>query len=133
MTGLGILHGKRIKWRFWLIVITTRGEIGLAQRFVPMAFAPDGLIEGFLMIQMLVNPEEVHNGDFNSIQKRMRQDDTDKFDYPGCPRDLIRQHNNTNWAIESESYQRNQNYEAGAEIPRVLKNTALKLTTREQD
>ena len=51
-----------------------------------MAFAPDGLIEGFYDPDAC-NPEE---GKFiMGLQfhpERMRQDDTDKFDYPGCPR-----------------------------------------------
>ncbi|KAJ6867292.1 hypothetical protein NC652_038496 [Populus alba x Populus x berolinensis] len=63
-----------------------KDSIELAQRFVPMAFAPDGLIEGFYDPDAC-NPEE---GKFiMGLQfhpERMRQDDTDKFDYPGCPR-----------------------------------------------
>ncbi|XP_011021287.1 PREDICTED: uncharacterized protein LOC105123408 [Populus euphratica] len=63
-----------------------QGVNRLAQRFVPMAFAPDGLIEGFYDPDAC-NPEE---GKFiMGLQfhpERMRQDDTDKFDYPGCPR-----------------------------------------------
>ncbi|KAK9091774.1 hypothetical protein Sjap_024951 [Stephania japonica] len=57
----------------------------LAQRFVPMAFAPDGLIEGFYDPDVF-NPEE---GKFiMGLQfhpERMRHPDTDQFDYPGCP------------------------------------------------
>ncbi|KAF6158272.1 hypothetical protein GIB67_001343, partial [Kingdonia uniflora] len=57
----------------------------LAQRFVPMAFAPDGLIEGFYDPDAY-NPEE---GKFiMGLQfhpERMRHPDTDEFDYPGCP------------------------------------------------
>ncbi|KAG6742011.1 hypothetical protein POTOM_055293 [Populus tomentosa] len=63
-----------------------QGVNRLAQRFVPMAFAPDGLIEGFYDPDTC-NPEE---GKFiMGLQfhpERMRKDDTDKFDYPGCPR-----------------------------------------------
>ncbi|CAK7344259.1 unnamed protein product [Dovyalis caffra] len=63
-----------------------QGVNRLAQRFVPMAFAPDGLIEGFYDPDAY-NPEE---GKFiMGLQfhpERMRQDDTDKFDYSGCPR-----------------------------------------------
>ncbi|KAL3568355.1 hypothetical protein D5086_031006 [Populus alba] len=63
-----------------------QGVNKLAQRFVPMAFAPDGLIEGFYDPDAC-NPEE---GKFiMGLQfhpERMRQDDIDKFDYPGCPR-----------------------------------------------
>ncbi|GAB2242192.1 hypothetical protein Droror1_Dr00018967 [Drosera rotundifolia] len=57
----------------------------LAQRFVPMAFAPDGLIEGFYDPDAY-NPEE---GKFiMGLQfhpERMRRSDMDDFDYPGCP------------------------------------------------
>ncbi|XP_054787617.1 putative glutamine amidotransferase GAT1_2.1 isoform X1 [Prosopis cineraria] len=57
----------------------------LAQRFVPMAFAPDGLIEGFYDPDAY-NPEE---GKFiMGLQfhpERMRKPDSDEFDYPGCP------------------------------------------------
>ncbi|CAK9326148.1 unnamed protein product [Citrullus colocynthis] len=57
----------------------------LAQRFVPMAFAPDGLIEGFYDPDAY-NPEE---GKFiMGLQfhpERMRRPDSEEFDYPGCP------------------------------------------------
>ncbi|WCJ25332.1 Class I glutamine amidotransferase-like superfamily protein [Euphorbia peplus] len=63
-----------------------QGVKRLAQRFVPMAFAPDGLIEGFYDPDAY-NPEE---GKFiMGLQfhpERMRHPDSDEFDYPGCPR-----------------------------------------------
>ncbi|XP_057481376.1 putative glutamine amidotransferase GAT1_2.1 isoform X2 [Actinidia eriantha] len=63
-----------------------QGVKRLAQRFVPMAFAPDGLIEGFYDPDAY-NPEE---GKFiMGLQfhpERMRQPDSDEFDYPGCPK-----------------------------------------------
>ena len=62
-----------------------QGVKRLAQRFVPMAFAPDGLIEGFYDPDAY-NPEE---GKFiMGLQfhpERMRQPDSEEFDYPGCP------------------------------------------------
>ncbi|CAK7326632.1 unnamed protein product [Dovyalis caffra] len=62
-----------------------QGVRKLAQRFVPMAFAPDGLIEGFYDPDAY-NPEE---GKFiMGLQfhpERMRNQDSDDFDYPGCP------------------------------------------------
>ncbi|KAB1211237.1 Protein NtpR [Morella rubra] len=62
-----------------------QGVKRLAQRFVPMAFAPDGLIEGFYDPDAY-NPDE---GKFiMGLQfhpERMRQSDSDEFDYPGCP------------------------------------------------
>ncbi|XP_010922331.1 putative glutamine amidotransferase GAT1_2.1 isoform X1 [Elaeis guineensis] len=57
----------------------------LAERFVPMAFAPDGLIEGFFDPDAY-NPEE---GKFiMGLQfhpERMRRPGSEEFDYPGCP------------------------------------------------
>ncbi|XP_021888317.1 uncharacterized protein LOC110807485, partial [Carica papaya] len=62
-----------------------QGVKKLAQRFVPMAFAPDGLIEGFYDPDAY-NPQE---GKFiMGLQfhpERMRRPDSDEFDYPGCP------------------------------------------------
>ncbi|KAG5379418.1 hypothetical protein IGI04_027260 [Brassica rapa subsp. trilocularis] len=62
-----------------------QGVKRLAQRFVPMAFASDGLMEGFYDPDAY-NPEE---GKFiMGLQfhpERMRSDDLDEFDYPGCP------------------------------------------------
>lgn len=62
-----------------------QGVKKLAQRFVPMAFAPDGLVEGFYDPDAY-NPEE---GKFiMGLQfhpERMRHQDSDEFDYPGCP------------------------------------------------
>lgn len=61
-----------------------QGVKRLAQRFAPMAFAPDGLIEGFYDPDAY-NPEE---GKFiMGLQfhpERMRRHDCDDFDYPGC-------------------------------------------------
>ncbi|KAI3453058.1 hypothetical protein Pfo_009721 [Paulownia fortunei] len=61
-----------------------QGVKRLAPRFVPMAFAPDGLIEGFYD-PYAYNPEE---GKFiMGLQfhpERMRNQESDDFDYPGC-------------------------------------------------
>ncbi|KAL1566628.1 putative glutamine amidotransferase [Salvia divinorum] len=62
-----------------------QGVKRLAQRFVPMAFAPDGLIEGFY------DPDAYNPDDGKFIMglqfhpERMRKPDSDEFDYPGCP------------------------------------------------
>ncbi|XP_047312898.1 putative glutamine amidotransferase GAT1_2.1 [Impatiens glandulifera] len=62
-----------------------QGVRKLAERFSPMAFSPDGLIEGFYDPNSY-NPEE---GKFiMGLQfhpERMRQPYSDEFDYPGCP------------------------------------------------
>ncbi|GAA0167104.1 cysteine protease [Lithospermum erythrorhizon] len=61
-----------------------QGVKRLAQRFVPMAFAPDGLIEGFY------DPDAYHPEEGKFIMglqfhpERMRSESNDEFDYPGC-------------------------------------------------
>uniref|UniRef100_A0ACD5VDA7 Uncharacterized protein n=1 Tax=Avena sativa TaxID=4498 RepID=A0ACD5VDA7_AVESA len=61
-----------------------QGVRRLAQRFVPMAFAPDGLVEGFY------DPEAYSPGEGKFITglqfhpERMRKAGSDEFDYPGC-------------------------------------------------
>ncbi|XP_076952556.1 putative glutamine amidotransferase GAT1_2.1 [Bidens hawaiensis] len=61
-----------------------QGVKRLAQRFKPMAYAPDGLVEGFYDPDVY-NPEE---GKFiMGLQfhpERMRKPNSDEFDYPGC-------------------------------------------------
>ncbi|GLU01578.1 hypothetical protein SLE2022_188810 [Rubroshorea leprosula] len=73
------------KMEIWVNSYHHQGVRRLAQRFVPMAFAPDGLIEGFYD-PGAYNPEE---GKFiMGLQfhpERMRRPDSDEFDYPGCP------------------------------------------------
>ncbi|GKV09714.1 hypothetical protein SLEP1_g21171 [Rubroshorea leprosula] len=73
------------KMEIWVNAYHQQGVKRLAQRFVPMAFAPDGLIEGFYDPDAY-NPDE---GKFiMGLQfhpERMRRPDSDEFDYPGCP------------------------------------------------
>uniref|UniRef100_A0A7N0VLD4 Uncharacterized protein n=1 Tax=Kalanchoe fedtschenkoi TaxID=63787 RepID=A0A7N0VLD4_KALFE len=69
----------------WVNSYHHQGVKRLAQRFVPMAFAPDGLIEGFY------DPDAYSPDDGKFIMglqfhpERMRNEETDQFDYPGCP------------------------------------------------
>ncbi|KAI8534452.1 hypothetical protein RHMOL_Rhmol10G0090600 [Rhododendron molle] len=62
-----------------------QGVKRLAERFVPMAFGPDGLVEGFY------DPDAYNPGEGKFIMglqfhpERMRKPDSDEFDYPGCP------------------------------------------------
>ncbi|ONK68178.1 uncharacterized protein A4U43_C05F8440 [Asparagus officinalis] len=62
-----------------------QGVKRLGPRFVPMAFAPDGLVEGFYDPDVY-NPDE---GKFivglQFHPERMRMPENDEFDYPGCP------------------------------------------------
>ncbi|KAJ7971243.1 Class I glutamine amidotransferase-like superfamily protein [Quillaja saponaria] len=73
------------KMEIWVNSYHHQGVKRLAQRFVPMAFASDSLIEGFYDPDAY-NPQE---GKFiMGLQfhpERMRQQDSDEFDYPGCP------------------------------------------------
>uniref|UniRef100_A0ACD5TR85 Uncharacterized protein n=1 Tax=Avena sativa TaxID=4498 RepID=A0ACD5TR85_AVESA len=61
-----------------------QGVRRLAERFAPMAFAPDGLIEGFY------DPDAYSPGEGKFIMglqfhpERMRKAGSDEFDYPGC-------------------------------------------------
>ncbi|ESR43968.1 hypothetical protein WN944_005227 [Citrus x changshan-huyou] len=73
------------KMEIWVNSYHHQGVKRLAQRFVPMAFAPDGLIEGFY------DPDAYNPGEGKFIMglqfhpERMRRPDSDEFDYPGCP------------------------------------------------
>jgi gamma-glutamyl-gamma-aminobutyrate hydrolase PuuD len=72
------------RMELWVNSYHHQGVKRLAQRFVPMAFAPDGLIEGFYDPDTY-NPEEgrfIMGLQFHP--ERMRRNDSDDFDYPGC-------------------------------------------------
>ncbi|CAH9086925.1 unnamed protein product [Cuscuta epithymum] len=72
------------KMEIWVNSYHHQGVKKLAQRFVPMAFAPDGLIEGFY------DPDCYDPGEGKFIMglqfhpERMRKQDSNEFDYPGC-------------------------------------------------
>ncbi|KAG6481990.1 putative glutamine amidotransferase GAT1_2.1 [Zingiber officinale] len=63
-----------------------QGVKRLAERFVPMAFAADGLVEGFY------DPDAYHPDEGKFIMglqfhpERMRRPGSEEFDYPGCPK-----------------------------------------------
>ncbi|XP_019172976.1 PREDICTED: uncharacterized protein LOC109168405 isoform X2 [Ipomoea nil] len=73
------------KMEIWVNSYHHQGVKKLAPRFVPMAFSPDGLIEGFY------DPDSYNPEDGKFIlglqfhPERMRKPDSDQFDYPGCP------------------------------------------------
>ncbi|KAF7819974.1 LEAF RUST 10 DISEASE-RESISTANCE LOCUS RECEPTOR-LIKE PROTEIN KINASE-like 1.4 isoform X1 [Senna tora] len=85
-----VVENTPLEWWFkemkiWVNSYHHQGVKTLAQRFVPMAYAEDGLIEGFYDPDAY-NPEE---GKFiMGLQfhpERMRKPASDEFDYPGCP------------------------------------------------
>ncbi|GFP84681.1 protein ntpr [Phtheirospermum japonicum] len=61
-----------------------QGVKRLAQRFVPMAFAPDGLVEGFYDSDVYSPDEGKFIMGLQFHPERMRDQETDEFDYPGC-------------------------------------------------
>ncbi|CAN1227662.1 Putative glutamine amidotransferase GAT1_2.1 [Linum perenne] len=62
-----------------------QGVKRLARRFVPMAFAPDGLVEGFYDPDAYDPDEGKFIMGLQFHPERMRDPVTDRFDYPGCP------------------------------------------------
>ncbi|XP_059658733.1 putative glutamine amidotransferase GAT1_2.1 [Cornus florida] len=74
-----------IKMEIWVNSYHHQGVKKLAQRFDPMAFAPDGLVEGFY------DPENYNLEEGKFIMglqfhpERMRRADSDDFDYAWCP------------------------------------------------
>lgn len=70
-----------------------QGVRRLARRFAPMAFAPDGLVEGFYDPDMYSPGEGRFAVGLQFHPERMRRPDSDEFDYPGCAgayRDFVR-------------------------------------------
>jgi gamma-glutamyl-gamma-aminobutyrate hydrolase PuuD len=61
-----------------------QGVKRLAQRFVPMAYAPDGLIEGFYDPNRYDPKEGQFLMGLQFHPERMRLPGSDEFDYPGC-------------------------------------------------
>ncbi|CAI0547760.1 unnamed protein product [Linum tenue] len=62
-----------------------QGVRKLARRFLPMAFAPDGLVEGFYDPDTYCPEEGKFIMGLQFHPERMRNGDSDNFDYPGCP------------------------------------------------
>ncbi|KAG0494000.1 hypothetical protein HPP92_004994 [Vanilla planifolia] len=63
-----------------------QGVKRLADRFVPMAFAKDGLVEGFYDPEAYEPEEGKFMMGLQFHPERMRKNCSDEFDYPGCPR-----------------------------------------------
>ncbi|KAL3636058.1 hypothetical protein CASFOL_020605 [Castilleja foliolosa] len=61
-----------------------QGVKRLAQRFVPMAFASDGLVEGFYDPNVYSPDEGKFIMGLQFHPERMRDQESDEFDYPGC-------------------------------------------------
>ncbi|XP_047061390.1 putative glutamine amidotransferase GAT1_2.1 [Lolium rigidum] len=61
-----------------------QGVRRLAERFVPMAFAPDGLVEGFYDPDSYSPDEGKFIMGLQFHPERMRKAGSDEFDYPGC-------------------------------------------------
>lgn len=62
-----------------------QGVKKLATGFVPMAYAEDGLIEGFYDPDGYVPEEGKFVMGLQFHPERMRRPESDDFDYPGCP------------------------------------------------
>ncbi|KAL9230090.1 hypothetical protein vseg_005482 [Gypsophila vaccaria] len=62
-----------------------QGVKKLARRFVPMAYAPDGLIEGYYDPDTYKPKEGKFVMGLQFHPERMRQPGSDEFDHPGCP------------------------------------------------
>ncbi|KAK7381442.1 hypothetical protein VNO78_34134 [Psophocarpus tetragonolobus] len=80
-----LCHWFQGETEIWVNSYHHQGVKRLAQRFVPMAFASDSLIEAFYD-PYAYSPED---GKFiMGLQfhpERMRKPNSDDFDYPGCP------------------------------------------------
>ncbi|KAI3885943.1 hypothetical protein MKX03_001383, partial [Papaver bracteatum] len=62
-----------------------QGVKRLAHRFVPMDFADDGLVEGFYDPDAYNHEEGKFIMGLHFHPERMRNPNSEKFDYPGCP------------------------------------------------
>ncbi|KAH7528157.1 hypothetical protein FEM48_Zijuj05G0042000 [Ziziphus jujuba var. spinosa] len=67
-----------------------QGVKKLAKRFVPMAFAPDGLVEGFYDPNVYNAQEGKFLVGLQFHPERMRKIDSDDFDYPGCSHEFVK-------------------------------------------
>lgn len=70
----------------WVNSYHHQGVKKLASRFVPMAFAPDGLVEGYYDPNAYGPQEGKFLLGLQFHPERMRRLDSDDFDYPGCTR-----------------------------------------------
>lgn len=102
------------KMEIWVNSYHHQGVKRLAHRFLPMAFAKDGLIEAFYDPDAY-NPDQ---GKFiMGLQfhpERMRRPDSEQFDYPGCPSAY------KEFVKAAVAYQKKLNSSTSSSVPQLL-------------
>lgn len=102
------------KMEIWVNSYHHQGVKRLAHRFLPMAFAKDGLIEAFYDPDAY-NPDQ---GKFiMGLQfhpERMRRPDSEQFDYPGCPSAY------KEFVKAAVAYQKKLNSSTSSSVPQLM-------------